>query len=278
MGTTEEGREQILVALSDEANLGPARPLEADHGAPRRSARLSAAEAKALVAEGKPFYWATGAMHSPETGSPEMLMELGYRLAVEESETLAAIRRNLVVLMTPVLEVDGRERMVDLYRYRKDNPDRTPPALLYWGQYVAHDNNRDGLGLALKQSQNVLKAALEWHPQVIHDLHESVPFLYTSTGTGPYNAWLDPIVIDEWHLLAYHEIEELTKRGVPGVWTHGFYDGWAPNYMFYAGQRPQRDRPLLRDRSATGARTPRTARCASRASAPGSGPTRLCRR
>jgi hypothetical protein len=34
-------------------------------------------------------------------------------------------------------------------------------------------------------------------------------------------------------LLAYHEIEEMTKRGVPGVWTHGFYDGWAPNYMLY---------------------------------------------
>src|SRR5262245_35358597 len=25
----------------------------------------------------------------------------------------------------------------------------------------------------------------------------------------------------------------MTKRGVPGVWTHGFYDGWAPNYMLY---------------------------------------------
>jgi hypothetical protein len=60
-----------------------------------------------------------------------------------------------------------------------------------------------------------------------------VPFLYTSTGTGPYNAWLDPIVINEWQDLAYHEIEEMTKRGVPGVWTHGFYDGWAPNYMLY---------------------------------------------
>src|SRR4030095_7665383 len=54
-----------------------------------------------------------------------------------------------------------------------------------------------------------------------------------STGTGPYNAWLDPILVDEWQSLAYHEIEEFTKRGVPGVWTHGFYDGWAPNYMFY---------------------------------------------
>jgi len=32
-----------------------------------------------LIAEGEPFYWATGAVHSPETGSPEMLMELVYR-------------------------------------------------------------------------------------------------------------------------------------------------------------------------------------------------------
>ncbi|HVR72615.1 MAG TPA: M14 family zinc carboxypeptidase [Vicinamibacteria bacterium] len=234
MGTTEEGREQILVAISDVENLGRLDRLKqvtARLGDPRG---LSPAEASTLVEEGLPVYWATGAMHSPETGSPEMLMEMGYRLAVAESPFIQAIRRNSVVLLTPVLEVDGRERMVDVYRYRKDNPSRTPPSLLYWGKYVAHDNNRDGMGLALKQSQNVMRTTLEWHPTVIHDLHESVPFLYTSTGTGPYNAWVDPIVVDEWHQLAYHEVGELTRRGVPGVWTHGFYDGWAPNYMFYA--------------------------------------------
>jgi hypothetical protein len=234
LGTTEEDREQILVCVSDEANLARLERLKQVLAKLADPRSLSAAEPKALVAEGKPVYWATGAMHSPETGSPEMLMELGYRLAVEESPFVQAIRRNVIVLFTPVLEVDGRERMVDVYRYRKDNPSRTPPSLLYWGKYVAHDNNRDGMGLALKQSRNVMKAFLEWHPTVVHDLHESVPFLYTSTGTGPYNAWLDPIVVDEWQLLAYNEIEEMTKRGVPGVWTHGFYDGWAPNYMFYA--------------------------------------------
>ena len=89
------------------------------------------------------------------------------------------------------------------------------------------------MGMALALTRNQMTAFLEYNPTVLNDLHESVPFLYTSTGTGPYNAWLDPIVIDEWHALAYHEIEEMTKRGVPGVWTHGFYDGWAPNYMFY---------------------------------------------
>ena len=26
----------------------------------------------------------------------------------------------------------------------------------------------------------------------------------------------------------------MTREGVPGVWTHAYYDGWAPNYAFYA--------------------------------------------
>ena len=26
---------------------------------------------------------------------------------------------------------------------------------------------------------------------------------------------------------------EMAKRGVPGVWTYGFYDGWVPNYLFW---------------------------------------------
>ena len=230
---SEEGKEQLLIAVGDEAaiaRLDRYKEITARLADPRR---ITDAEAEQLIGEGKVFYRASGSIHSPETGSPEMLMELAYRLAVEDSPFIQAIRKNVVVLITPALEVDGRDRMVDTYNYRKANPGKGVPPLIYWGHYVAHDNNRDGLGMALALSRNQMKTFLEYHPQVLHDLHESVPFLYTSTGTGPYNAWLDPIVIDEWNLLAYHEIEEMTKRGVPGVWTHGFYDGWAPNYMFY---------------------------------------------
>jgi hypothetical protein len=125
--------------------------------------------------------------------------------------------------------------MVDLAMAARKDPDgnyaRRP---LYWGKYVAHDNNRDNLGLALDLSRHLIENFLEWHPQVLHDLHESASHLYVSTGTGPYNAWLDPIVVDEWHMIAYQEVNEMTREGVPGVWTHGFYDGWAPNYGFYA--------------------------------------------
>jgi hypothetical protein len=230
---SEEGRQQLLVLVSDEANLaklGRYKEITAKLADPRRTNQT---EAQQLISEGKPFYWASGSIHSTETGSPEMLMELAYRLAVEDSPFIEAIRKNVIVMITPALEVDGRDRMVDLYNYRKANPGKPSPSLIYWGKYVAHDNNRDGLGLALALTRNQMRTFLEYHPTVLHDLHESVPYLYTMTGTGPYNAWLDPLAIDEFQLLAYHEIEEMTKRGVPGVWTHGFYDGWAPNYMLY---------------------------------------------
>ncbi len=233
IGRSEEGREMLMAAVSDEENIrGLARlkQVTARLADPRG---LAESDARRLIREGLPLYWATGSIHSPETGSPEMLMEMAYRLAVGESPFIQAIRKNAVVMITPVVEVDGHDKQVDVYRWKKANPERVAPGLVYWGRYVAHDNNRDAMVMSLELSRVMMRTFLEYHPQVLHDLHESVPFLYISTGLGPYNAWLDPIVINEWQQLAYYEVEQMTRRGVPGVWTHGFYDGWAANYMFY---------------------------------------------
>jgi hypothetical protein len=233
IGKSEEGREILLAAVSDEGNIARLdhyKELTARLADPRKT---PPEEAEKLEGEALPFYWASGSIHSTETGSPEMLMELAYRLAVEDTPLIQNIRKNSIVLITPVTEVDGRDREVDVYNYRKENPGKPAPNLVYWGKYVAHDNNRDGIGMALELSRAMMRAFLEYHPTVLHDLHESVPFLYVSTGMGPYNAWLDPLTVDEWQKMAYVDIEEMTKRGVPGVWTHGYYDGWAPNYMFY---------------------------------------------
>ncbi len=230
-GTSDEGREMLVVAISDEetiAHLDRYRTEIARLADPRG---VSADERARVIHEAKPIYWMTGSIHSPETGSPEMLMELAYRLAVDESEPIKAIRAGVITLMTPVLETDGRDREVDAYaesRALKVGERGVP--LVYWGKYTAHDNNRDAMVLSQRLTQAVVNVVLNWRPTVAHDLHESVPFLYASTGTGPYNDEYDPILIDELHTLAYQEITELTRRGLPGVWTHGFYDGWGPNY------------------------------------------------
>ena len=234
-GRTEEDREMILVAIANEETIRDIdryREITRKLSDPRK---ITDDEARQLIAGGKPIYHVTGALHSPETGSPEMLMELAYRLAVEDTPFIKAIRDNIIVLITPVLEVDGRNRMVDLWRYREANPTLPTPPLVYWGHYVAHDNNRDQIGMGLQLSKNMMATYNVWHPQVMHDLHESVPFLYVSTGTGPFNPALDPMMIDEWHRMGFHEVDELSRRGLPGVWLHGFWDGWAPNYLFWLG-------------------------------------------
>ena len=232
MGVSEEGREMVVAVISDEGNLkrlDRLKKVNALLGDPRQIK----GSAEPLIKEGLPMYWATGGMHAPESGPPEMVMELAYRLVVSKDPRIETIRKNSIVMLTPVLDVDGRDRVVDVYNYRKKNPSKAPIPLVYWGKYVAHDDNRDATTMALQLSKSLMRTWLDFHPTVMHDLHESVPYLYISTGTGPYNAWLDPLTISEWQDMAYDEIQQLTGWGMPGVWTHNFYDGWSPSYGFY---------------------------------------------
>jgi len=130
--------------------------------------------------------------------------------------------------------VDGRDRHVDVYRWHLANPGKNWPQTYYWGKYVAHDNNRDAMGMTLKLTQNVEKTFTGWHAQVLHDLHESVPYLYDNTvGDGPYNAWIDPILTDEWQMIGWQNVSEMTKFGMPGVFTHGNFDTWSPGYLMF---------------------------------------------
>src|SRR5436190_5736132 len=201
IGTTEEGREMIAVAVSSEANIAKIEENRARLArlADPRTINLNDDEAEKLVAASVPVYYLTGTIHSPETGAPTALMELAYRLAVDESAYVKNIRDNVVTLITPIVEVDGRDRMVDVYNWHRANPDKNWPNLIYWGHYVAHDNNRDAMALSLKLTRNVLNTYTGWKAQVLHDQHESVAYVYDNTvGDEPYNAWLDPILTNEW--------------------------------------------------------------------------------
>jgi hypothetical protein len=239
IGHTEEGREMIAAAIADPELLADAKENKARLAqlSDPRTISFDDAKARDLIDHSYPVYYITGTIHSPETGAPTALMEFAYRLAVDESPYIKFIRSHMIVLITPVVEVDGRDRMVDIYKWHKANPGKDWPHLLYWGHYVAHDNNRDAMAMTLDLTRNVLDTYLDWHAQVLHDLHESVPFLYDNTvGDGPYNAWVDPALADEWAELGWNNVAQMQSFGMPGVFTHGDFDTWSPGYlMFLAG-------------------------------------------
>ncbi len=232
-GTTDEGRECLVVAIADEEtirNLDTYKGYLAKLADPRG---LSADQARQIIALAKPIYMFTGGLHSAETGPPEMLMELAYRLAVEESPLFDSIRKNVIVMLSAVAEPDGRDRYVDwYYKYKlaeEGENDRTPGPP-YWGKYIFHDNNRD-INYSQVTMSNWLKFYLEWHPPIMHDLHESEPLMYTFSGQSPQNPTLDPILYAEMPLFAEFEMTKLIGYGMPGVWTHAFVDMWSPGYL-----------------------------------------------
>jgi len=239
IGHSEEGREMIAAAIADPELLAGAKANNERLAklADPRTISLNDSTARKLIDQSYPVYYITGTIHSPETGAPTALMELAYRLAVDDSPYIKFIRSHMIVLITPVVEVDGRDRMVDLYKWHKAHPNQQYPHLIYWGHYVAHDNNRDAMGMTLNLTRNVLDTYIDWHAQVLHDLHESVPFLYDNTvGDGPYNAWVDPTLADEWAELGWNNVAQMQTLGMPGVFTHGDFDTWSPGYlMFLAG-------------------------------------------
>jgi hypothetical protein len=236
IGRSEEGREMIAVAISSEQNIAHLDENRARLAklADPRLIGMDDAAADRLVDASVPVYYITGALHSSETGAPTALMELAYRLAVDESPYIRDIREHMITLITPVVEVDGRDRVVDVYRWHLAHPGQLSPPPIYWGKYVEHDNNRDGMTLTLKVTQNVLATYLGWEAQVLHDLHESYPYLYDDTaGDGPFDAWVDPILTNEWEVLGWRNVADMTSFGMPGVYTHGDLDTWSPAYMMF---------------------------------------------
>ena len=236
IGQTEEGREMIAVAVASEALMNRLDENKANLAklADPRTLNFNDAEAARLAATTAPVYYITGTIHSPEAGAPTALMELAYRIAVDESPYIKHIRDNLITLITPIVEVDGRDRQVDIFNWHMKYPDRTWPGLIYWGKYVAHDNNRDAMGVTLKLTENVLNTYVDWKAQVLHDLHESVPYLYDNTiGDGPYNAWVDPLLTNEWHMIGWNNVQEMTRLGMPGVFAFGAFDTWSPGYLMF---------------------------------------------
>jgi Zinc carboxypeptidase len=232
-GKSDEGRDCVVVVIADDdtmRNIDTYRGYLAQLADPRK---LTDAQAYEIIGKAKPIYHLMGGLHSGETGPPEMLMELAYRLVTEDTPIVKSIRDHLIVSITPAADPDGRDRYTDwYYRYKINETGETdnmggPP---YWGKYIFHDDNRD-INYSQMPMRTLLSWYLQWHPPIMHELHESEPFMYTFSGQSPQNPTLDPILYGELPWFSNFEMAQMIKYGMPGVWTHAFVDMWSPGYL-----------------------------------------------
>ncbi len=258
IGKSDEGRELVVVWVSSDANMKKLAQNRTNLGKIADPRGESEAQIRQLITQTKPHYHLMGGLHSGETGPSEMLMELVYRIATETSPVITQIRNNVYVSVTPVADADGRDRNVDWFFKGLDEAAASLPvpavpvvaaadtttvgaaaagrggrgggAVPYWGRYVYHDNNRD-INVALLQMRTIVDWYFTAHPPIMHDLHEAQPLLYTYSGAAPQNPNLDPLLFSELPWFANFEMAQMTKYGMPGVYTNAFMDGWSPGYL-----------------------------------------------
>src|SRR6476659_6593350 len=231
IGRSEEGRDIVLLAIADEAGIRDLDRLKAATAALADPRRTDPTAAEQLIGTARPIYYFNAALHSDETGSTEAMLEMAYRRAVSEQPMFQRIRQQVVVLINPVSNPDGRDKMVEwFYRYLKGKTDRdtlprqSPP---YWSKYALVDINRDTHQQTHETTKAVHRMFHEWHPTVVHDLHEGSPFLMSWNGTGPYNPNIDPITYSEFLEMSFHELQVMTAMGMPGVSTWNFGEAFS---------------------------------------------------
>jgi len=244
---SHEGRELVYLAIGDEATLGDLDAFRAEHVRrvdPR--GRAAAADA-ALLAPAKAVAWMAYSIHGDELSSADAAMALAYRLVAGEDEAAARLRRDLLVLVDPCENPDGRDRFLAQTAAfaheipNADGEDLSHTTVWPWGRgnHYLFDLNRDWFSLVHPESRRSAVIA-SWNPQLVVDSHEmgaDDTYLF-SPPRHPFN----PYVASRsgyWHeRFAADQARALDARGFPYYtreWNEEFFPGYGSSWAEYLG-------------------------------------------
>ena len=178
-GRTYEGRPLKLLAISSPENLERLDEIRQDVQRLGDPAGLAPGEKDRLVKKTPLVVWMAYGVHGNESSSAEAAMGAVYALVAGEAET-AAMLENVVVLIDPLSNPDGRERYVNGFKQRVGdgaNPRRAAAEHFEpWpGGRTNHyliDLNRDWAWASQQETRYRLAAYRQWEPQVHVDFHE----------------------------------------------------------------------------------------------------------
>ena len=195
-GLTHERRALVYLTISSPENLGRldeilAANLElADPG-------TSDARAEEIIDSNPAVVWLSYNVHGNEASSTEAAMRVAYTMAAAENEEVLGILDDVVLVIDPCLNPDGRERYVHWYQQTRgvevdESPDAAEHDEPWPGGRTNHylfDLNRDWLWLTQPESVARLRVYKRFMPQLHIDYHEQAPTspYFFGAGDDPYN-------------------------------------------------------------------------------------------
>lgn len=245
-----EKRRLIVAAISSEANL---RRLDEIKSAMQRlsdARKTGAAEAKKLMAGLPAVIMLSYGVHGNEISGPDAAMMTAYHLLAARNDALVAkVLQNVVVLIDPTQNPDGRNRFVHNYTVAEGiEPDgavaaaeRNEPWPGGRTNHYYFDMNRDWFAMTQPESRGRVKLLLDWRPLVFADLHEmgTDSTYFFAPGAVPYNPHLTKKQLDNQEKFGENNAKWFDQFGYP-YFTREVFDEFYPGYgaswpWFYGG-------------------------------------------
>jgi hypothetical protein len=230
LGKSTQGRPFLLVTISSPQNLAKAdryKEIARQLADPRGR---TPQQIDALVAEGRAVVMVTLGLHSTEVASSQMGPRMVFHLATSNDDQTRAILDNTILLLIPSFNPDGHDIVGEWFKKTAGTPyEGSGPPELY-GEYIGHDNNRDGYMLTQPESQMWAQVVYhEWYPQINKDTHQQGSFgarITIPPKYDPINPFVDPLIWRSSQLLGGAMGTKLEAEGVTGVESQVHYDAW----------------------------------------------------
>jgi murein tripeptide amidase MpaA len=175
IGKSVLGKPLMLLMVSSDANMKQPDKWRSISEQLSR-AKIDAKQARTLAETGKAIVWIDVGLHASEVAAAQMMPELAYRMATEESTEMKKIRDQVVALLMIEMNPDGLDIVADWYNGNLGTPyETTSPPWLYH-HYVGHDNNRDWFTNNMPETKAVSEVLYnQWYPQIVYNQHQSSP-------------------------------------------------------------------------------------------------------
>jgi len=244
---THEGRPMVYVAVGPPELIADLDAFQAEHAARLDPRNHAAGQDASKTADTRAVAWMAYGIHGDELSSVDAAAAVAYWLVAGEDEQTAKIRSELLVLIDPAENPDGRDRYLaqtNAFAHAVPNPDQedlSHTAIWPWGRgnHYLFDLNRDWFSMVHPESTRSTVIA-SWNPQLVVDSHEmgdNSSYLFTPP-RHPFNPHLPPGQHKWWKRFAADQAEALDSRGYPYFtreWNEEFFPGYGSSWAAYHG-------------------------------------------
>ena len=247
-GETHQGRKLYYLVISSTGNINKLTEIKENIqllADPRKTDETKAKE----LAESTPLVaMMMYSIHGNELSGADASIQLAYQLAAGEDERTLNLLDNLVTIIYPMENPDGRERFLsDVEQWKGKVPTDDTQSMPHSGTWPTgrtnhyhFDLNRDWFILSQPESRSRVSLMMEWHPQFVVDAHEMGSFstFLFNPPREPINPYLDEKIEEWWKIFAQDQASAMDEYGwsyYTREWLEDWYPGYGSSYPSYFG-------------------------------------------